>query len=141
MAEYDRLAGAPILVEDFDTVSGGDDGHGTLSSLLLPSFRGASTTRSGNLETVERCSGFGSSSRPDGKGNQTNAIGLNRRHAPMITSTKNTKTMPCTTPNTGPEGGAGGTLGATACNAGTLRNAWMIRTKMFRYSDVIAVTT
>ncbi len=31
MAEHDRLARAPILVEDLDAVFGGDGGHGLLS--------------------------------------------------------------------------------------------------------------
>src|SRR5258708_39469664 len=45
-------------------------------------------------------------------------IGRNRLIAPMIIRTKNTSTIPCTTANTGPDGGL---PGASAVNAGTLR--------------------
>ena len=40
---------------------------------------------------------------------QAKLTGLKRRQAPMIITAKNTSTMPCTAPNTGPDGGFGGT--------------------------------
>jgi hypothetical protein len=50
------------------------------------------------------------------------AVGRYRRITPMITTTKNTSTMPWTMANCG---SAGGTLGASACSAGTFRKDWI----------------
>ena len=47
----------------------------------------------------------------------------------MITITKNTSTMPWATAN---GGSAGGTLGASACSAGTFRNDWTTSTNTLR---------
>ncbi len=51
--------------------------------------------------------------------------GRNRLTAPVITTTKNSSTMPCTTANTGPDGGL---PGASAVNAGILRKLWITST-------------
>src|SRR5882724_5840900 len=56
-------------------------------------------------------------------------IGRYRRSTTMITATKSTSTTPWTTAN---GGSAGGTLGASACRAGTFRKDWITRTKMLR---------
>src|ERR1700742_2602173 len=64
--------------------------------------------------------------------------GRNRLTAPMITTTKNSSTMPCNRANAGPEGGL---PGASAINAGILRKLWITSTKTFRYNEAIAVTT
>ena len=49
--------------------------------------------------------------------------------APMIKSTNSTSTTPCTTPNTGPDGGL---PGASAVNAGILRKLWITSTNTLR---------
>src|SRR5262245_44121606 len=64
--------------------------------------------------------------------------GRNRRTAPIVVMTKNTSTMPCTTANTGPDGGL---PGATAVSAGIFRNDWITSTKQLRYSETSPVTT
>ena len=56
-------------------------------------------------------------------------MGRYRLIAPIITMTKNTSTMPWTTAN---GGSAGGTLGASACSAGTFRNDWITSTNTLR---------
>src|SRR5262245_11873684 len=66
-------------------------------------------------------------------GSQPNeVIGLKRRQIAMIATTNNTSTMPCTTAKTGPDGGAGGTLGANACSGGILRKDCTTSTKTLR---------
>ena len=55
--------------------------------------------------------------------------GRYRRITPMITMTKNTSTMPWAMAN---GGSAGGTLGASACSAGTFRNDWTTSTNTLR---------
>src|SRR5262249_30648263 len=64
--------------------------------------------------------------------------GLKRRNTRMIMTTKNTSTMPCTTPKTGP---AGGSPGASSCSVGILRKLWITSTNTLRYSEASAVTT
>src|ERR1700750_204295 len=113
MREHDRLTGAPILVVDLSSVLGLDDGHGELSC------------------TDEAHSGGGVSRRP-GMTNlhQANVTGgRNRFTAPMITSTKNSSTRPCTTAKGGSDGG---TLGASACRKGILRKLWITSTNTLR---------
>src|SRR4249920_3020263 len=111
MAEHDRLTFAPILVKDFGAVRGRDRGHG--SSPVTSWLRARALACARNCE-AQLWSILLRSRRLH--------AGRKRRNAPMIISTKNTSTMPCTTPNTGPDGG---TLGASACSAGTLRNDWI----------------
>ena len=56
-------------------------------------------------------------------------IGRYRLIAPMITTTKNTSTMPWAMAN---GGSAGGTLGASACSAGIFRKLWITSTNTLR---------
>ena len=128
MAENDRLDRTTIHVEDLDAVFGGDDRH-LIAPLVADLQARTQLTRAPSRVTfyaVRRREMM--SSAPD----QANVTGLNRRQAPMITTAKNTSTMPCTTANTGPDGGFGGTAGASACSAGTLRKLWMTSTKTLR---------
>src|SRR6185369_7710605 len=110
VAEHDRLPLAPILVEDLDAVLGRDGGHGN-SPLVTPSM---------SIKPADASPPASQSSA------EFDHAGRNRRHTPMIMTTKNTSTMPCTTANTGP---LGGLPGASAVKAGILRKLWITSTK------------
>src|SRR5882762_3336229 len=88
---------------------------------------------SGQREALNPASGdfrVRANARPGMTIDQANAgIGRNRLIAPMVMRTKNTSTRPCTTANTGPEGGL---PGATAVSAGILRNDWITKTNTLR---------
>src|SRR3954462_12536709 len=71
---------------------------------------------------------------------QANIMGLKRRQAPTVSTTKNTSTTPCTTANTGPPGGFGGTAGASAASGGTFRNDWTTSTKKLKNTEINAAT-
>ena len=114
VAEHDRLARAPVLVEDLDAVLGGDGGHG--NSPLCCVIPGHASTRGPGIWMSRSSSG----SRVTTIGQAYVSAGRNRRDAPMITRTKNTSTMPCTTANTGP---AGGSPGASAVQRRHLQEA------------------
>ena len=118
MAEHDRLALAPILVEDLDAVFVVMVGMGILL-LLKSSFNGTRAPANWTLA--------GAAARDSGQA--FGHAGRKRRHAPMIMTTKNTSTMPWATANTGPEGGL---PGASAVSAGTFRKLWMTSTNTLK---------
>src|ERR1700676_3418981 len=124
MREHHRLSTAPILVVNLGAVFGLDGWHGR-TPFCMTSFRDPRQRGPGISGFRVRC--FAS---PRLTFNQPYVgIGRNRLMAPMITMTKNTSTMPWKMAN---GGSLGGTLGASACNAGTLRKAWMTSTNMLR---------
>src|ERR1700726_672089 len=124
MREHHRLSTAPILVVNLGAVFGLDGWHGR-TPFCMTSFRDQRQRGPGISGFRVRC--FAS---PGMTFDQPYVgIGRNRLMAPMITMTKNTSTMPWRMAN---GGSLGGTLGASACNAGTLRKAWMTSTNMLR---------
>src|SRR6266849_1772731 len=122
MAEYDGLTRAPVLVIDCGAVFGRNRWHRETPLWLesnVPPPR-----HSGATQGVEP--GMTNSKSVKRSADQANAgTGRNRLIAPMIMRMKNTSTMPCTTANTGPDGGL---PGASAVNAGTLRKLWITST-------------
>ena len=109
---------------DVEAVFDGDGRHGN-SPLFRPSFR----TRV-RVDHEYGCWCFRGSPRKRRTLSQADVgVGRYRRITPMITTTKNTSTMPWTMAN---GGSAGGTLGASACSAGTFRKDWITSTNTLR---------